>query len=54
MLKSLKCCFPDEIYILGLERKDYVGSAVMYFNNLDLLNKIQNEVYDLIKKTILN
>ena len=37
-------------YILGLERKDYVGSAVMYFNNLDLLNKIQNEAYDLIKK----
>ena len=37
-------------YILGLERKDYVGSAVMYFNNLDLLNKIQNEAYDLIQK----
>lgn len=37
-------------YVLGLERKNYVGSAVMYFTETDLLENIENQAYEVIKK----
>ena len=37
-------------YVLGLERKGYVGSAIMYFNNINLLMKIQDNAYKIIEK----
>ena len=37
-------------YVLGLEKKDYVGSAVMYFSNTELLNEIEENAYKLIKE----
>ena len=36
-------------YVLGLERKNYVGSAVMYFTDTKLLKQIENQAYELIK-----
>ena len=37
-------------YVLGLEKKDYVGSAVMYFSNTELLNEIEDNAYKLINE----
>ena len=37
-------------YVLGLERENYVGSAVMYFKENNLLKNIEDEAYRLIKK----
>ena len=37
-------------YVLGLERKNYVGSAVMYFTETDLLENIENQAYEVIEK----
>ena len=36
-------------YVLGLERKNYVGSAVMYFTETDLLENIENQLNKAIK-----
>ncbi len=36
-------------YVLGLERKDYVGSAIMYFQDISLLMKIQEHAYEIIE-----
>jgi hypothetical protein len=36
-------------YVLGLERKDYVGSAIMYFQDISLLMKIQEHAYKIIE-----
>ena len=37
-------------YVLGLERENYVGSAVMYFADTKLLNQIEDKAYELIKE----
>ena len=37
-------------YVLGLERENYVGSAVMYFTDTKLLNQIEDKAYELIKE----
>ena len=37
-------------YVLGLERENYVGSAVMYFTDTELLENIENHAYEVIKK----
>jgi hypothetical protein len=37
-------------YVLGLERENYVGSAVMYFTETELLENIENYAYEVIKK----
>ena len=37
-------------YVLGLERKNYVGSAVMYFTDTKLLKQIEDKAYELIKE----
>jgi hypothetical protein len=37
-------------YVLGLERENYVGSAVMYFTETELLENIENHAYQVIKK----
>ena len=39
----------DREYVLGLEKENYVGSAVMYFNDLSLLKKIQERAYSVIE-----
>ncbi len=37
-------------YVLGLERENYVGSAVMYFTDTKLLKQIENKAYELIEE----
>ena len=37
-------------YVLGLERENYVGSAVMYFTDTNLLKQIEHKAYELIKE----
>ena len=49
-VKEFEKIIPNREYILGLERENYVGSAVMYFTDTKLLKYIEDKAYELIKE----